>query len=92
MAEVADYLGIPITYANMQGGEEKDQFDVCMQAKTFKVGIHPLCTFRFNPGGREDTGSKLLGCSKKPSRGSGGNSIKKELLSQLSHELPFTLA
>ncbi|KHL95432.1 hypothetical protein QW71_11955 [Paenibacillus sp. IHB B 3415] len=25
-------LGIPITYANMQGGEDKDQFDICMQA------------------------------------------------------------
>lgn len=44
--EVADYLGIPITYANMAGWKEKDQFDVCMEAKAFKVGIHPLCTNR----------------------------------------------
>lgn len=32
MAEVADYPGIPITYANMQGWKEKDQFDDCMEA------------------------------------------------------------
>lgn len=43
---VADYLGIPITYANMKDWETKDQFDVCMDAKAFKVGVHPLCTNR----------------------------------------------
>ncbi|WP_217597147.1 hypothetical protein [Cohnella sp. GbtcB17] len=44
--EVAGYLGIPITYANMDGWETKDQFDVCIEAKAFKVGVHPLCTNR----------------------------------------------
>jgi hypothetical protein len=44
--ELADYLGIPITFANMENWETKDQFDVCMDAKAFKVGVHPLCTNR----------------------------------------------
>lgn len=44
--EVADYLGIPITYANMEGWETKDQFDVCMEIGAFKYGIQSsaLCT------------------------------------------------
>lgn len=44
--EVADYLGIEITYANMPGYEEKDQFDVCMEEGAFKYGIQSsaLCT------------------------------------------------
>lgn len=44
--EVADYLGLPITYANMPGWEEKDQFDVCMEENAFKYGIQSsaLCT------------------------------------------------
>jgi len=44
--ELADYLGLSITYANMPGWDQKDQFDVCVEAKAFKVGIHPLCTNR----------------------------------------------
>ena len=28
--EVASYLGLKITYANMTGWEEKDQFDICI--------------------------------------------------------------
>ena len=44
--EVASYLGVPITYANMSGWEEKDQFDVCMEQGAFKYGIQSsaLCT------------------------------------------------
>lgn len=44
--EVAKYIGIPITYANMPGWEEKDQFDVCMERNAFKYGIQSsaLCT------------------------------------------------
>lgn len=30
----------------MAGWDQKDQFDVCMEAKAFKVGMHPLCTNR----------------------------------------------
>jgi hypothetical protein len=45
--ELAAYLGIPITYANMLGWDTKSQFDVCVEAKAFKVGAgHPLCTNR----------------------------------------------
>lgn len=44
--EVADYLNIPITYANMPGVEEKDQFDICIELGAFKYGIQSsaLCT------------------------------------------------
>ena len=44
--EVADYLNLPITYANMPGFEDKDQFDVCMEEKAFKYGIQSsaICT------------------------------------------------
>jgi hypothetical protein len=45
--EVADYLGLPITYANMPGWETKDQFDVVIEAGAFKVGNGTaLCTNR----------------------------------------------
>lgn len=46
--EVSNYLGIPITYANMPGWEQKDQFDVCVESKAFKYGIQSsaLCTNR----------------------------------------------
>jgi len=44
--EVADYLGLEITQADMPGCHEKDQFDVCMERKAFKYGIQSsaLCT------------------------------------------------
>ena len=44
--EVVDYLGMPITYANHKD-PTKDQFDVCVDAKAFKVnnGME-LCTNR----------------------------------------------
>lgn len=44
--EVADYLGIEITYANMDGFEDKDQFDVCIEENAFKYGIQSsaICT------------------------------------------------
>lgn len=44
--ELAEQLGVEITYANMPGWDEKDQFDVCVDAKAFKAGVHPLCTNR----------------------------------------------
>lgn len=45
--EVADYLGIEITYANMDGWEQKDPLDVCMEIGAFKVGNGTaLCTNR----------------------------------------------
>lgn len=45
--EVAAYLGISITYANMPGWETKNQFDVCVENKAFKTPAgYPLCTTR----------------------------------------------
>lgn len=45
--EVADYLGIEITYANMKGWKEKDPLGVCMEIGAFKVGNGTaLCTNR----------------------------------------------
>lgn len=46
--EVAEYLGIKITYANMVGWERLDQFDVCMAMNAFKYGIQSsaLCTHK----------------------------------------------
>jgi len=42
--EVADYLGLPVTYAN-HAGATKDQFDVTVDKKAFKVGAGTeLCT------------------------------------------------
>lgn len=49
-AEVADYLGLPITYANYKNAEF-DQFDVSVEAKAFKVGDGTeLCTNRLKTG------------------------------------------
>ena len=46
-SEVAQYLDLPITYANMSGWENKDQFDVCIEAKAFKTkDIPAICTNR----------------------------------------------
>lgn len=43
--EVADYLEIPITFANMLGVEHMDQFDVCMREGGFKFGNgYAACT------------------------------------------------
>lgn len=46
--QVSDYLGVPITYANMPGWDVKDQFDVCMEIKAFKAGAQStaFCTNR----------------------------------------------
>lgn len=47
--EVADYIGIPITYASFcdQSGKIPDQFDVCVAEKAFKTGHDKvLCTDR----------------------------------------------
>lgn len=45
--EVANYLELPITFANMPGWETKTQFDVVIEAKAFKVGNGTaLCTNR----------------------------------------------
>jgi len=48
--EVSDYLGIPITFANIQGLSAAlipDQFDVVSKARAFKVGSGTeLCTSR----------------------------------------------
>ena len=44
--EVADYLELPITFANHEDAQY-DQFDVCVKAKAFKVGKGTeLCTSR----------------------------------------------
>ncbi len=44
--EVADYLGLPVTYANRRNAQQ-DQFDVCVEAQAFKVGNgSELCTAR----------------------------------------------
>lgn len=45
--EVAEYLGLPITYANHPRWDEVDQFDVVIQARAFKVrNGQELCTSR----------------------------------------------
>lgn len=45
--QVADYLGLPITYVNANGWDQKDQFDVVIEAGAFKVGNGTaLCTNR----------------------------------------------
>jgi len=47
--DVADYIGVPITFANYKGqaAVQVDQFDVCVKAKAFKVGDgSELCTSR----------------------------------------------
>lgn len=44
--EVADLAGVPVTYVNHKNAQ-LDQFDVCVQAKAFKVGDGTeLCTSR----------------------------------------------
>ncbi len=44
--EVADYLGLPITYASRRNASQ-DQFDVCVEASAFKVDSgSELCTSR----------------------------------------------
>lgn len=44
--EVADYLGIKITYANMDGWETKTPLRVCKELGGFKFGNSPiLCTY-----------------------------------------------
>lgn len=44
--EVADYLGISMTFASRRNATQ-DQFDVCVEAKAFKVATGPiLCTSR----------------------------------------------
>lgn len=45
--EVADHIGVPVTYANHPSWETKDQFDVVVDAGAFKVGNGTaLCTHR----------------------------------------------
>lgn len=45
--EVADYLQIPITYANMEGYEEKTPLRVCRDLGGFKFNNGPvLCTYK----------------------------------------------
>ena len=44
--EVANYCGVKITYANMEGWEDKDQFDVCLDLGGWKFNNSPvLCTY-----------------------------------------------
>lgn len=53
--QVADYLGIPITFCNMAGWDVKDQFDVVVEAGAFKVGTGTaLCTNRMKTQPFED--------------------------------------
>lgn len=45
--EVAEYLGLPVTYANHPETYSKDQFDIVVDAKAFKVNDgSELCTSR----------------------------------------------
>ncbi len=45
--DIANYLDMKITYANMKGWENKDQFDVAIKAKAFKTpSIPAVCTNR----------------------------------------------
>lgn len=45
--EVSEYLGMEITYSNMEYWDSKDQFDVCVEAKAFKTKDAPaICTSR----------------------------------------------
>lgn len=45
--EIADYLEISITYANMEGWEEKTPLRVCRELGGFKFGNGPaLCTYK----------------------------------------------
>ena len=42
--EVAEFLGVPITYANMPGWEHKDQFDVVVDSNFLGYAGRTLCT------------------------------------------------
>ena len=47
--EVADYLGMEITYANMDGWEENDQFDIALKSRYLSGAFIPggaICTTR----------------------------------------------
>ncbi len=45
--EVAEYLGLPITFANHKDFETKDQFDIALERKGFKFGHDSVqCTFK----------------------------------------------
>jgi len=45
--EISEYLGIKITYANMENWNKLDQFDVCIKAKAFKtINAPAICTSR----------------------------------------------
>ena len=47
--EVAAYLALPITYVNMLGWEDLDQFDICVKERAFKppgANGQELCTSR----------------------------------------------
>ena len=45
--EVADYLGMTITFANNKDFETKDQFDIALDSKGFKFGHDSVqCTFK----------------------------------------------
>ncbi len=48
--EVANYLNLPVTYANHPEVETKDQFDICVDNKAFAVrsagGSDPICSNR----------------------------------------------
>lgn len=51
--EVAEYIGVPVTYANYKDAElmTHDQFDVCVEAQAFKVNNgQELCTNRLKTG------------------------------------------
>ena len=44
--EIAKYLGLEITYANMEGWEHKTPLRVCKELGGFKFGMSPvLCTY-----------------------------------------------
>jgi hypothetical protein len=45
--EIADYIGLDITYANMKNWDKKDPLDICVDISAFKVGSGTaLCTNR----------------------------------------------
>lgn len=45
-AEVAEYIGVPITFANHKDFPHVDQFDVCVRDKSFQARGNALCTSR----------------------------------------------
>lgn len=46
-SEVAAYIGVPVTQANMPGWDEMDQFDVSVKEQAFKIGAgQVICTSR----------------------------------------------